>query len=81
MPPEDGGGVARPPRPAPRAPAEIERDIGVEREALAEAVLSLRERIDAARAKVLSARTFAIAGSAVASLIALRARRHRKHRG
>jgi hypothetical protein len=79
MAPEDPNAAPTAPRRAPpRAPEAIERDIEVERAALAEAVSSLRERIDDTRAKVFSKKSLGILGGAATALVALRLRRRRR---
>jgi hypothetical protein len=68
------------PTPA-RAPAEILRDIEAERAGLTEAVASLRQEVDAARARIFSKRTLGIVAGSLVTLVALRARRRRRRRG
>ena len=63
-----------PPRPIP----EIISDLGRERDGLVEAVDNLKLEARSTRERVLSPRTFAILGGALASLFLLRRRRKRR---
>jgi hypothetical protein len=72
--------TAKPKPTPPRAPAEIVRDIEAERAGLADAVASLRQEIDATRARILSKRTLGIVAGSVVTLLVLRRRRRRRRR-
>ena len=65
-------------RPPPRPVGDIINDLGRERKGLVEAVDQLKLEAQATRERFISARTAAIAGGALLSLILLR--RRRKHR-
>ena len=76
--PEAAPGTKPAPTPT-RPPAEILRDIEAERAGLTEAVASLRQEVDATRAKILSKRTLGIVVGSVATILLVR-RRRRRHR-
>jgi len=73
-PPDTGRRKRTPPRPV----GEIISDLGRERDGLLEAVDQLKLEAKATRERYLSARTAAIAGGVLLSLILLRRRRKRR---
>ena len=81
MPPED---VTPPapagPKPPPRSPDEIERDIEAERQGLVDAVSELRSEIDATRDRIQRAipRVAAVVGALIVFRLFRRRRRRRR---
>jgi hypothetical protein len=65
-------------RTAPRPVGEVLRDLDQERGRLVDAIDQLKVEASATRARLLSPRTFAIAGGALVALVALRRRRKKR---
>jgi len=76
----DPGSKEPAPRTPPRPVSEIIGDLTRERKGLVDAVDTLKLEARETKDRLVSPRTFAIVGGALASLFLLRRRRRRKHR-
>jgi hypothetical protein len=82
VPPDPTPSTAASEKPAPkpaRQPAEIVRDIELERARLVDSVDALRAEAKATREKVLSPRVLGTVGGVIGGLILLKILRRRRH--